>query len=80
MKVNGKTVTQAVSDLNDATSMLYSISRVREWCNKSNARGRKMMPEVRKYMLKRVLVSVVGDVDFNSITTRKISAIAEKLK
>lgn len=80
MEEDGKTLGEALNDLNEALGTAYTHSRVHEWRESRNQRGDRLPREVRVYMAKITARSVLSAAGLNmqGMTTRKITQIAEQ--
>jgi hypothetical protein len=78
---NGKTLADALRDLNKHLNSAHTHSRVREWEENRNGRGARLPREIRLYMSKVVMRHVLesSGVDVRSLQSRVISRIAEQL-
>lgn len=80
LEESGKTLGEALVDLNNALDTAYTHSRIREWEENRNGRGERLPREVRVHMAKLVARSVLGSVGLNAkgLTAKKIAQIAEQ--
>ena len=64
---NGKNLTQALNELNKKLNTVHTHSRINEWKTNRNGRGERLPRELRKYMGKRVIKSVLNNAGVNKI-------------
>lgn len=79
LKVNGKILAEAITDLNQALGTAYTHSRVREWEENRNGRGERLPRSVRAYMLKIGIPLILKNAGLKvELTTRQINLLAEQ--
>ena len=78
---HGKTLAQALRDLNDHLHSTHTHSRVREWEENRNGRGARLPREIRLYMAKIVLKNVLeaNGVKAQGVDKKALNKIAEQL-
>ena len=78
---NGKTLAEALKELNKHLNSAHTHSRVREWEENRNGRGARLPREIRLYMAKVVLRHVLesSGVNASALASRAVSRIAEQL-
>jgi hypothetical protein len=75
-----KTLVEALTDLNEALGTAYTHSRIREWEENRNGRGERLPREVRVYMAKVAVRSVLtsAGVSIKGLTAKKVAQLAEQ--
>ena len=75
--VLGNTLAQALRELNEALGTIYTHSRIGEFSDNRNGRGTRLPPEIRSYMLKKVLAHVLAEnsIDVSGLSKSKINKI-----
>lgn len=63
---NGKTLAEALRDLNAKLDSAHTHSRVREWEENRNGRGDRLPRKIRQYMGRVVVRHVIQDLKISS--------------
>lgn len=82
LTINGRTLSEALFDMNKALGSAHTHSRVREWAENRNGRGKRLPREVRIYMAKVVMPHVLksaGVASSAKIDKRTMNRLVEQL-
>jgi len=82
LNINGRTLSEALFDMNKSLGSAHTHSRVREWAENRNGRGKRLPREVRIYMAKVVMPYVLKSAGVSSlakIDKRTINRLVEQL-
>lgn len=78
---NGKSLTQALDELNNKLNTVHTHSRINEWKTNRNGRGERLPRELRKYMAKKAIKSILKNagVEIDHLNARHFNKIVEQL-
>lgn len=81
LKEHGRTLAEALKDLNNKLDSAHTHSRVREWEDNRNGRGDRLPRKLRQYMLQKVLKSILANAGFDAkkMNSRQLKKLAEML-